>query len=113
MKNGLGLFLAAGLGAALLQMPARAAEDKPALKDQKEKVSYGIGMNVGSNLKRGGYDVDVEVLAGAIKDVLAGKDLKLTEQEARDALQAYQKELASKKDEERLKIAEKNRKEGE
>jgi len=112
MKNGLGIILAAGLGVALLQLPGR-AEDKPALKDQKEKVSYGIGMNVGSNLKRGGYDVDVEVLAGAIKDAIAGKEMKLTEQEARDVLQAYQKELAAKKTEEQHKAAEKNRKDGE
>jgi len=119
MKNGLKMIWAVGLGLAMLQLPAR-AEDKPVtpekpstLKDQKEKISYGIGMNIGSNLKRGGYEVDVDMLAGAIKDVLAGKELKMTDQEAREALQAFQRTLAAKKDEERRKTAEKNRKAGE
>ena len=53
------------LGLSLLQV--NAADDKPALKDQKEKVSYGIGLNIGSNLKRSGYDVNVK---GRLPDLL-------------------------------------------
>ena len=113
MKNRLKAILAAGLGAAVLHHVPALAADNTALKDQKEKVSYGIGMNIGSNLKHGGYEVDVDVLAGAIKDVMAGKDLKLTEQEAREILQSYSRELAAKKEQERVKLAEKNRKAGE
>ena len=112
MKNELGMILAAGLVVAVLQPPAR-GEDKPVLKDQKEKVSYSIGMQIGHSLKGGGFEVDVDVLAGAIKDVLAGKDLKLTEPEARDSIQAYRKELGAKQEQERAKMAEKNRKAGE
>src|SRR6266850_1182513 len=113
MKNGLKMILAAGLGVAVLHHVAAMAADKPALKDQKEKISYGIGMDIGNNLKRRGYDVDADVLAQAIKDVVGGKELKLTEQEAREALQSYAKELAAKQDQERAKTAEKNRKAGE
>ncbi len=96
----------------LLQI-AFGAEEKPAFKDQKEKISYGIGMNIGNNLKRSGYDVDVDVLAGAIKDVLGGKELKMNDAQAREALMNFQKELNAKREEERLQTAEKNRKEGE
>ncbi len=112
MKIGLKLILPACLGIAFLQA-AVAADDKPALKDEKEKVSYAIGMNVGNNLKRGGYDIDVEVLAGAIRDVIAGTEPKMTEVQAREALNGYQKELSAKKDAERKTSAEKNKKEGE
>jgi len=98
-----------GLG--LLQL-ALGAEEKAPFKDQKEKISYGIGMNIGNNLKRSGYDVDVEILAGAIKDVMAGKELRLNDAQAREALMNYQKELNAKREDERLKLAEKNRKEG-
>ena len=108
------LILVTGLGVALLQPTARAAaDDKAELKDQKTKISYGIGMNIGNNLKRSGYEVDVDVLAGAIRDVLAGKELKMTEPQAREALMAYQKEMTAKREEERAQKAEKNRKEGE
>jgi len=112
MKIGAKMMMGLGLGVALLQLPGR-AEDKPALKDQKEKVSYGIGMNWGNQLKRAGFEVDVDVVAAAIRDVLAGHDLKLTQQQAQEAIGAYQKDVRAKQDEERGKIAEKNRKEGE
>ena len=104
--------LITGVGLGLLQS-ALGAEDKAPFKDQKEKISYGIGMNIGNNLKRSGYDVDVDVLAGAIKDVMGGKELRLNDAQAREALMNYQKELNAKREEERLKVAEKNRKEGE
>jgi len=108
------LILVTGLGVALLQPAVRAAaDDKAELKDQKTKISYGIGMNIGNNLKRSGYEVDVDVLAGAIRDVLAGKELKMTEPQAREALMAYQKEMTAKREEERAQKAEKKRKEGE
>ena len=112
MNNCVRWLLAAGVGLGLVQL-VLGAEEKAPFKDQKEKISYGIGMNIGNNLKRSGYDVDVDVLAGAIKDVMAGKELRLNDAQAREALMNYQKELNAKREEERMKLAEKNRKEGE
>jgi FKBP-type peptidyl-prolyl cis-trans isomerase FklB len=88
---------------------ALGAEDASGLKDQKEKVSYGLGMSIGTTLKRGGFDVDLEILKNGIKDTLAGGETKLTEQQMREVLTAYQKELSAKRDEERKKTAEKNK----
>ena len=129
MKNGLKLALAFGFGMALLQVNA-AAQDKgssklvstnssttnaPPLspKEQKEHVSYAIGMNIGTNIKRGGVDLDVDVISDAIKDVLAGRDLKLTEQQAQEAMRSYQVEARAKQGEMQKQAAEKNKKEGE
>ena len=65
-------------------MPA-AAQDKPAAanvvtnapklspEEMKHNMSYAIGSDIGSNLKKGGVDLDVEVLMGALKDAVAGK----------------------------------------
>ncbi|HSU55737.1 MAG TPA: FKBP-type peptidyl-prolyl cis-trans isomerase [Candidatus Dormibacteraeota bacterium] len=111
--------LAVGLGLAFLPSFSRAADkpadstDKSGLKDEKEKVSYSIGLNWGNMLKRSGYEVDVDVLASAIKDVVAGREPKLTEQQAREVMMAYQKEMQTKRQEEQAKISEKNKKEGE
>ena len=113
MKNPLKLILAAGLGIAVLHHLPVSAADNTALKDTKDKVSYGIGMQIGNNLKHQGYEVDVDVLAGAIKDAIAGKELKLTEQESREVLQNYHKELVAKQEQEKVKIAVKNRQAGE
>ena len=106
------LILIATLGLAAVR-PAPAAEEKSELKDQKQKVSYSVGMNMGNYLKRGGFDVDMDILTIAMKDVLAGKELKLTEQQAREVMMAYQKELSAKREEERAQKAEKNHKLGE
>jgi FKBP-type peptidyl-prolyl cis-trans isomerase FklB len=82
-------------------------------QEQKERWSYAIGANIGSNIKRGGVDLDVDVMAGAIKDMLAGKDSKLTELQAQEAFKSYQTESRAKQDEMRKQSAEKNKKAGE
>jgi FKBP-type peptidyl-prolyl cis-trans isomerase len=98
---------------ALLPAVVSAADSTGDLKTQKDKVSYGVGMNIGTSLKRSGFEVDVDLLSAAIKDVLADKKPRLTEQEAREVITAYQQEVRAKKEQERLQIAEKNRKAGE
>src|SRR5262249_18020731 len=102
------LFAALGT-ASLLAAPA---EDTSGLKDGKEKLSYSVGMSIGMNLKRAGYDVDLEILKNGIKDMLAGGEAKLTEAQMREVLTAYQKELAQKRNDERKKVAEKNKQAG-
>jgi FKBP-type peptidyl-prolyl cis-trans isomerase len=82
------------------------AEDKPAFKDEKEKASYGVGMTFGNQIKRAGFEIDPDVVMSAMRDVLAGHELRLTEQQARETIMAYQQEA-------RKKTAEKNKKEGE
>jgi FKBP-type peptidyl-prolyl cis-trans isomerase FklB len=118
MRNGLKLILAAGFGLAMLQ-GVSGAEDKPAaekpmgeFKDAKEKLSYSIGVNIGNNLKRNGFEVDTEVLSGALKDAFAGKETKMTDPQAMEVIRAHQTELRNKQMEERKKVGEKNKQEG-
>jgi FKBP-type peptidyl-prolyl cis-trans isomerase FklB len=107
------LGLAAMLALCSWQTPVFAADEKPAFEDQKSRMSYAIGMSIGNNIKRGAVDLDVDVLAGAIKDVLADKEAKMSEQQAQEAIMAYQQESRTKREEERKNLAEKNRAEGE
>jgi FKBP-type peptidyl-prolyl cis-trans isomerase FklB len=118
MRNGLKLVLAAGFGLAMLQCVS-GAEDKPAaekpmaeFKDAKEKLSYSIGVNIGTNLKRNGYEVDTDVLAGALKDAYAGKETKMSDQQANEVLRANQAEMQKKRVEERKLAGDKNKQEG-
>jgi FKBP-type peptidyl-prolyl cis-trans isomerase FklB len=80
-----------------------------ALKSQKEKMSYIIGMDIGKNLKNQSIDVDAAVLAKGIKDALTGGKSLLTDQEIRDTTAAFQKEMMAKQQ----ALGEKNKKEGE
>jgi FKBP-type peptidyl-prolyl cis-trans isomerase FklB len=98
------LILAAGLALGLTQS-LRAADEKSDFKDDKEKASYAIGMYFGNQVKRGNMDVDADTINNAMRDVLAGKTLKLTDQQAQEAIRTYQQA-------EQKRVAEKNKKEG-
>ncbi len=91
----------------------KAAEIKPELKPTKENISYAIGMNIGSNIKRQGIEADADILAKAIKDVVADGTTRFTEQEAQQILMAMTAELRTKQEGERKLQAGKNKQEGE
>src|SRR5690349_18643557 len=105
MRIGLTVILATIAGLALVELPA-GAEDKATFKDDREKASYGLGMYWGNQMKRNNMDMDLDVLIGALKDTVAGHELKLTDQQASEAIRTYQQEA-------RKQTAEKNKKEGE
>ena len=89
------------------------AEDEQVLKDDKAKVSYSIGVSIGSNWKRQGVEVDLDILNKGLKDALSGGTLLLTEQEVRDVLMAYQQKLQTGREEQRRQLAEVNKRDGE
>jgi len=98
---------------AILMAVHVSAEEAPKLANQKDKVSYSIGMDIGNNLKRQSLDVDADMLARGLKDALSGGETLLSDEEARETLAALQQELREKALERRKQDAEKNKKEGE
>ena len=88
------------------------AEQKP-FQTQKEKLSYAIGVDMGTSLKKNAIDVDADVLYRGIKDALSGGTHLLTDQEIRETLQTAQKELQAKQQEKMKTLGDKNKKEGE
>ena len=99
------------LGFSLAARPLQ-ADEKSDFKDSKEKLSYAYGLNYGQAFKRQEADIDPDVVAKAIKDVLSGATPRLTEKEARETIMAYQKEMRAKQDEKNKVLAEQNKKEG-
>jgi FKBP-type peptidyl-prolyl cis-trans isomerase FklB len=85
------------------------AEETLVLKNQKEKISYVIGVDIGNNLRKQSVDVDPNILARGIQDALSAAKPLLTEQEIQNTLTAFQKERAAKQQE----AAKKNKNEGE
>ena len=72
------------------------AQEKLVLKNQKEKVSYIIGMDIGGNLKRQSVDVDPNILAKGIQDALAGTKPVLSQEEIQETMMAFDKEMKEK-----------------
>jgi FKBP-type peptidyl-prolyl cis-trans isomerase FklB len=99
-----------GMGVAVT-LPA--ADPAPALKDQKDKVSYSIGMDIGRNIKRQQLDINVDALAAGIRDTMTGDKTALSDEEAREVMNAYRTEMQSKQQSMAKEQGEKNKKEGE
>src|SRR5437879_937799 len=66
------------VSASLLALPLLGQEKSPQLKDQKDKVSYSIGMNIGFNLSRQKVDVNPDIVAADIKEWTEGVQLMKT-----------------------------------
>jgi FKBP-type peptidyl-prolyl cis-trans isomerase FklB len=86
--------------------------DDAAPKTTIEKVSYGIGLNIGKNFKKDGLDVDLDLLLKGLKDAMAGSKPLLTDAEIREAMTAIQKELQTKQADRAKDAGGKNKKEG-
>lgn len=100
------------LVAILLAVPALAA-DPSTLKTQKDKVSYSIGLDIGSKLKQQSIEVNPDALSAGLKDSLSGGKPLLTEDEVKAVLTQFQQEMKSKAEEQMKQVSEKNKTEGE
>ncbi len=76
---------------ALLVLPALAsAQDASALKTEKEKLSYAMGMDLGGQLKAQSVDIDATLFAEGLKAALAGSKALMTDAEAKAAISKLQ-----------------------
>ena len=89
------------------------AQDKPQLKDQKDKASYSIGYDIGDTFKKQKIELNVDALVAGLKESLAGKDAAMSKEEREKTLQAFQKEMMEKQIAASKEAAEKNKAEGE
>ena len=83
------------VSAFLLALPLFGQEKSTQLKDQKDKVSYSIGMNIGLNLSRQKVDINPDVLVAGIKDAITGKP-QLTQDQVKDVMQQFEKDMEQK-----------------
>jgi len=96
----------------LPEAPAAKAQTPSAFPTEKERVSYAIGMNVGSGLRKQDIEIDPNLLLQGLKDALSGGKTLMTDDEVRATFQQLQTSLRAKQ-EEKMKVAgEANKKEG-
>jgi FKBP-type peptidyl-prolyl cis-trans isomerase len=99
------------LGLALLAIPVW-AQDSTAPTTQKDKVSYGIGVQVAKTLKGQGIDVNPDLLVKGLRDALSGQKLLMSDDELNTTMTALQQEMTQKQMQERAKQADDNKKAG-
>ncbi|MDO5157580.1 macrophage infectivity potentiator Mip [Legionella pneumophila] len=105
------LVTAAVMGLAM--STAMAATDATSLATDKDKLSYSIGADLGKNFKNQGIDVNSEAMAKGMQDAMSGAQLALTEQQMKDVLNKFQKDLMAKRTAEFNKKADENKVKGE
>lgn len=97
----------------VLLLAGIALAEPQVFKSEKEKLSYSMGVATGTQLKRQEIDVDSDMFAKGIKDVISGTPLMIPEKEVQETLMNFQKDLAAKQTEKAKETGEKNKKEGE
>ncbi len=93
------------------------AEPAPAFASRKEKFSYALGMNIGTNLegqlKKQSVEVDWDLVAQGLKESTSGGKTRLTEDEAKAVLTEVQTEIQKQQQAKAKEAGEKNKTEGE
>jgi FKBP-type peptidyl-prolyl cis-trans isomerase len=69
------------------------------VESDKEKLSYAIGQQIGRQIKGEGVDIDADVLASSINDVVTGKESKLKPEEIQAAMMKGQEAAMAKQQE--------------
>ncbi len=102
----------AGLGLGLLAVQV-SAQEPLALKTQKDKVSYTIGVQAARNFKSQGIDINPDLVVKGLRDALSGEKLLMTEDDVRATMTAFQEDLRQKQAQARKTAGEDNKKAGE
>lgn len=82
------LLLSVGLAAPL------SAQTAP--KTDKEKLGYALGVDVGQTLKRQPFEFDQTQFVNAVRDTMTGAKLQLTDDQVKEVLTNFQKDIQAK-----------------
>jgi FKBP-type peptidyl-prolyl cis-trans isomerase FklB len=76
--------------------PAASPAASSVFKDDKEKLSYSIGVDIGRTLKKLQLDLDQTILTQGVADILSGKPPAMTDAELTQTLQGFQQKMMEK-----------------
>ncbi|WP_028387524.1 FKBP-type peptidyl-prolyl cis-trans isomerase [Legionella fairfieldensis] len=92
---------------------ATVAPSATSLNSDMDKLSYSIGADLGKNFKKQGIDISPAAMAKGLQDGMNGSQLLLTEDQMKDVLNKFQKDLMMKRTAEFNKKSEENKTKGE
>jgi FKBP-type peptidyl-prolyl cis-trans isomerase FklB len=110
------LVLVAALSAIILSACDRNDNDSSNaqlnISSDTDKLSYTIGVDLGTNFRDQQIDINPELLKQGMADVLSGRDLRLSQDEMDETLSAFQEEIISKRAAQLAQLSEENRQAG-
>ena len=78
-----------------LVLPALGQEKSTQFKDQKDKFSYSIGVNIGSNLSKQKIEINPDMVTSGMRDAIAGKP-QLTQDQIKEVMTTFEKDMEQK-----------------
>jgi FKBP-type peptidyl-prolyl cis-trans isomerase FklB len=111
-KKALSICLSGIAMAACDKIDTKASRD---LKTQKDKVSYGIGLDIGKSFKQQSLDskdIDLDKLRIGIQDAMGGVKPLLSDSQLSETMMSFQKEMMARQDSVNRKKGEDNIKAG-
>src|SRR4051812_44065357 len=99
--------------ATLLVASTGFAQQKPELKTERDKVSYSIGLDIGTTFKKQNMDIDTNIMMAGLKDGVSGDKPLMTDEEVKATMTAYSKTMVEKQTQAQKEAGEKNAAEGE
>ena len=87
-------------------------QEKVTMKTQMDSVSYGIGLDIGKNLKAQSIEVNAQTLAAGIHDAVTGGKTLLTDEQVQKCMTEFQQQLMAKNEAKAHEMGEKNTKIG-
>lgn len=83
---------------------------KTELKSLRDKASYSFGMTMGGGLKKQAVDVDIELLIQGLRDASGNGKTALTDEQAFEAMEAFEKDVTAKRAEDAKRFMADNKK---
>jgi len=84
----------------------------PDLGNEKARVNYSVGYQIGDDFKRQGVEINPEALVKGIQDALSGEKALMTPEEQRAALVDLQRKVAAQQEQDKSRQAREYRAEG-
>jgi len=91
---------------------AKAPEEAKSTLNDKDKLSYTIGQNLGKSFKQQDIDLNMEIFTKGIQDAIADHKPLLSPKEMSEIMMGFQKERFAKQAAKRKEAGDKNLKEG-
>ncbi|MBX9702817.1 MAG: FKBP-type peptidyl-prolyl cis-trans isomerase [Silvanigrellaceae bacterium] len=103
--------LAAAVVIGLAMSSVCIATDAPVLNTDLDKLSYSIGADLGKNFKKQGIEINPTAMARGLQDGMNGTSV-LTDDQMKDVLNTFQKQIMAKRNAEFTKTADANKAKG-
>ena len=72
------------------------AQEKAQLKDDRDKVSYSIGLDIGSTFKKQNMDINPDALMSGLRDGTSGAKPQMTDEEMKNTMTSFSNSMREK-----------------